>query len=299
MKNIRLMLDICLKNVLQSQAIEKPTRHTGAELIRAKAHNLKFHNQPGAGIAGQTQENERQQNTETHRTEHERQTAEQLHTDQDTKEEKRMPQSVDLEHLEENITGEFFAFLEKGGVEVNNIDSLAKIKHNVFESALLAVQIKLFRADKPGPNNQKSLLPYTDNLEILDQLTDIYIRLCTMCNKSTGMDGFAALTGYSYQVLGLWKEDELNPERLKILKKIVHNRKHIHINRLQDTPIGDVAVANNDQELGLNWAKNSAPQTNTVTAYILPGEAARQALEQRMAGALPKKDREEAHVINE
>ena len=210
-----------------------------------------------------------------------------------------MPRTVDLEHLEENITGEFFAFLKKGGIEVDNIESLARIKHNVFESALLAVQYKLFKADKPGINNQKSLLPYTDNLELLDQLTDIYIRLCTMCNKSTGMDGFAALTGYSYQVLGLWKEDELNPERLKILKKIAHNRKHIHINRLQDTPLGDVAVANNDQELGLNWAKNSAPQTNTVNAYILPGEAARQALEQRMNTALPKMDGEKASTVKD
>jgi hypothetical protein len=60
-------------------------------------------------------------------------------------------------------------------------------------------------------------------------------------------------------------------------------------NKLSDSTIGALGLANNSESLGLKWAQNSVPQNNNITAYILPGEAARQALEQRInGGALPK-----------
>lgn len=188
-----------------------------------------------------------------------------------------MPSVIDFDNLEQNIHGVFLDFLRKGGIEVDNLDALAKIRHNTFEAALGAVRDKLFKADKPGENNQQSILPYDDN-NILNNLINIYIKLCTMCNKSTGLYGFSTFTGFYYNTLRQWEGDQLNPERMLMLKRITENRRHIHINRLQDTSLGDVAVANNDAELGLMWAKNNAPQVAQKAVYILPAEQTRKEL---------------------
>ena len=188
-----------------------------------------------------------------------------------------MPSTVDLENLEENITGVFLDYLRKGGVDTENLDAIAKIKHNTFEAALISVQMTLFKADKKQITNQLSLLPYNDN-EILERLVNIYINLCTMCNKSTGLYGFSSLTGYYYNTIKQWYGDELNPVRMSLLKRIAENRQHLHINRMQDTPLGDVAVANNDTELGLVWAKNSAQAVGKTAVFIIPGEQTKNAL---------------------
>lgn len=209
-----------------------------------------------------------------------------------------MPKTVDFEHLEENILGAFFAFLENGGVDINSLEALAKVRHSTFDCALISVCEKLFKTDRPLPDNRKSLLPY-DDLSILERLWDMYVKLCTMTDNDCSLQGFARLTGINTETFDNWSRDELNPERFVFFKSKLKERQHMVENKLSDSTIGLVALANNSKSLGLHWAENYKPQNNNITAYILPGEAARQALEQRMTGALPKKDREEAHVINE
>ena len=209
-----------------------------------------------------------------------------------------MPNKVDFEHLEENIKGCFFSFLERGGVDVENLDALARVKHNTFDCALMAVFEKLFKPEKNQPNNQRSLLPYNDNI-ILQQLVDIYFKLCNLTDNDSTLQGFERLTGFDYVTLARWEGDELNPERCAIVKSIVKNRQGMIENKLSDHPIGATALANNSESLGLKWAVNSAPKISSVTAFVLPGEGVRQALEQRMnAGALPK-SADNASIINE
>lgn len=204
-----------------------------------------------------------------------------------------MPSVIDYDNLEQNIHGVFLDFLRKGGIEVDNLDALAKIRHNTFEAALGAVRDKLFKADKPGENNQQSILPYDDNY-ILNILINIYINLCTMCNKSTGLYGFSTFTGFYYSTLRQWERDQLNPERMTLIKRITENRQHIHINRLQDTSLGDVAVANNDAELGLMWAKNNAPQVAQKAVYILPAEQTRKEIASGLPYEISKADTQES-----
>ena len=198
-----------------------------------------------------------------------------------------MPSSVDLEHLEENINGEFMKFLQSGGIDTNNFSELAKIKHNTFEAALIHVYKTLFKPDTTQINNQLSLLPYNDN-NIFNKLIDIYINLCTMCDKSNGYEGFCTLTGYSSRKIQYWKEDELNPERMRALEKLQKNRQHLLINRLQDNIVGAVAVANNAEEVGLMWAQKSTPQIQNNTVYLMPGESIRERLKQEKPAEISK-----------
>lgn len=109
-----------------------------------------------------------------------------------------------------------------------------------------------------------------------------------MCDKSTGIYGFSALTGYSVRKLHLWKEDELNPERMQQLEKLQKNRQHLLVNRLQDNIVGAVAVANNAEEVGLMWAQKSTPQIQNNTVYLMPGESIRERLKQEKPAEISK-----------
>jgi hypothetical protein len=44
------------------------------------------------------------------------------------------------------------------------------------------------------------------------------------------------------------------------------------INLLNSSPVGALAVANNDIETGLEWSKQQAAQLAQNTVYILPSE---------------------------
>lgn len=197
-----------------------------------------------------------------------------------------MPSSVDLDNLEQDVTGMFLAYLANGGIDTEDLDSLAKIKHNTFESALIYIYNNLFKPDKKLINNQLSLLPYDNNT--LRRMADIYINLCSICGKSTGLQGFLKLTGVSSGTAYMWLNDELNPERIEILKNIQENNRHIITNRLQDTPLGSVAVANNSEEVGLMWSKNNQAITTQNNMYLMPGESVKNKLLAEMPDELPK-----------
>lgn len=198
-----------------------------------------------------------------------------------------MPSTVDLEHLEENITGAYLAFLRAGGINADNLEALTKIKHNTHDRALCYVYDKLFKPDRNLKDNKKSLLPY-DN-ETIERMVDIYYKLCLATDNDCTIQGYLCLTGIDNQTLARWREDKLNPERCETLKRLCTMRQGMIENKLSDSTIGALGLANNSESLGLKWAQNSIPQSNNITAYILPGEAARQALEQRInGGALPK-----------
>ena len=198
-----------------------------------------------------------------------------------------MPSTVDLEHLEENITGAYLAFLRAGGINADNLEALTKIKHNTHDRSLCYVYDKLFKPDRNLKDNKKSLLPY-DN-ETIERMVDIYYKLCLATDNDCTIQGYLCLTGIDNQTLARWREDKLNPERCETLKRLCTMRQGMIENKLSDSTIGALGLANNSESLGLKWAQNSIPQNNNITAYILPGEAARQALEQRInGGALPK-----------
>lgn len=198
-----------------------------------------------------------------------------------------MPSSVDLEHLEENINGEFMKFLQSGGIDTGNFSELAKIKHNTFEAALTHVYEKLFKPDTTQINNQQSILSYND-LDIFNRLIYIYNKLCELCNKSTGLSGFSSMTGYSEHQLQVWRKDELNPDRMALIEKLQKKRQHIHVNRLQDNIVGDVAVANNAEEAGLMWAQKNTPQIQNNTVYLMPGESIKERLKQEKPAEISK-----------
>jgi hypothetical protein len=72
-----------------------------------------------------------------------------------------------------------------------------------------------------------------------------------------------------------WLSDEgkkLNPKRWALLRKIQEYNKAMLIDNLKDTPVGAIAVANNDKSTGLEWSKQQAEIAKSNTIFILPSE---------------------------
>lgn len=159
------------------------------------------------------------------------------------------------------------------GYDLNNPKERRSITHNEINYILRQVYNRLFKPDKPLINNQKSLIDY-DNIELLQIIADTFLDICSKFNKSLGLMSFSYMTGIDYRTIyRALNEDsnELNSSRCQVFKSIQEGHKQAQISLLNDTPVGALAVANNDHETGLEWSKNQM-QVTAQSVYFLPSE---------------------------
>lgn len=161
----------------------------------------------------------------------------------------------------------------ENGIDNSNEKKPRYITHNQVNYCFRQVARKLFTPEKPLYNNQKSLINY-DNVELLTELSKVFIDICQRFNKSLGLMSFSWLCNIDYSTLYLWlqRDEESNPARFKVLKSIQENHKAIHVALLNESPVGAMAAANNDTETGLKWAANQVQQITNNTVYYLPSE---------------------------
>lgn len=148
------------------------------------------------------------------------------------------------------------------------------ISHNELNYILRRINNKLFKPDKPLFNNQKSLINY-DDVEQIKIIGQCFIDICSMFNKSLGLMSFCFLTGIDYSTLAAWispEGEKLNPERSRIIKYIKECHKAAQIGLLNESPVGALAVANNDTETGLEWATKQAITAGQQTVFLIPSE---------------------------
>ena len=158
------------------------------------------------------------------------------------------------------------------GYDITNPKERRSITHNEINYVLRQVYNKLFKPDKALYNNQMSLLNY-DDIDTIKLLAKTFIDICSMFNKSLGLMSFGYMIGVSHTTLYKWANDEtLNPARSEVVKYIRECHKVAQISLLNDTPVGALAVANNDVETGLEWSKQQAALQATNAVYILPSE---------------------------
>ena len=163
-------------------------------------------------------------------------------------------------------------YLHSMGYDETNPKDRKTLTHNELNYIFKMVYADLFKPEKPLYNNQKSLLNY-DDINTIKALADTFVNICSLLNKSLGLMSFSYLIGVSYTTLINWmKAEKSNPERFRIVKYIQEAHKLAQIGLLNDTPVGALAVANNDKETGLNWSANQAAQITNNTVYLLPSE---------------------------
>lgn len=195
-----------------------------------------------------------------------------------TKAEKPVYNFINIATVYDDVMAAFNNSLYELGFNENGIDNSNEkkpryITHNQINYCLRQVGYKLFKSDKPLYNNQKSKIDY-DNIELLSELSRVFIDICNKYNKSLGLLSFGWLCNIEYHTLYNWlnSDEQLNSKRFQILKNIQETHKAIHISLLNESPVGAMATANNDTETGLNWSANQVQQITNNTVYYLPTE---------------------------
>ena len=162
-------------------------------------------------------------------------------------------------------------FLVMNGIE-SDYKSLTSIKHSTVNYMLSYIYERLFKPDITLCNNQKSYVDY-NNIDLLQVLADKFIYICQRFNKSLGLMSFGYMIGVDYRTLMRWVNDEkANPKRCLIVKSLQESHKVQQIALLNDTPVGALAVANNDIETGLQWSQNQVASITNNTVYMIPSE---------------------------
>lgn len=158
------------------------------------------------------------------------------------------------------------------GYDPENPKERRSITHNEVNYVFRQVYYKLFKPEKALYNNQASKVDY-NNIELLQVIANAFIDICQKYNKSLGLMSYAFLLGCDYSTLWRWlQEQESNPQRYKVLKNVQELHKVQQIGLLNESPVGALAVANNDTETGLEWSKQQAALQATNAVYILPSE---------------------------
>ena len=158
------------------------------------------------------------------------------------------------------------------GYDLTNPKDRKSITHNEVNYILRKVYEQLFKPDQALYNNQKSLLDY-DDTKTIKMLADTFIDICAMLNKSLGLVSFGYMIGVSTTTIYNWSRDEKpNPERFAIVKYIQDCHKAAQIGLLNDSPVGALAVANNDTETGLEWSTKQALNQASNAVFLIPSE---------------------------
>lgn len=181
---------------------------------------------------------------------------------------------INTDNLQEQCDNLINVYCDKYGINLKDYKERSNIKHNEVNNILRFIYNNLFKPDKPQINNKKSLLNY-DDIEQLQIAADLFINICMLFNKSLGLWSFSLFTGIDDNTIIRWFSDEgkkLNPERWEILKNIKEFNKAALISNLKDTPVGSLAVANNDTETGLEWATKQALTAQNNAVFLIPSE---------------------------
>ena len=182
----------------------------------------------------------------------------------------------DSEELTKRIIETFNNALVSMGYDEQGVrvvgKSATKISHNEINYAFRQVYNNIFKPSRTMINNQRSLIDYND-VELLQVLCDLFVDLCTRFNKSLGLMSFNYMTGIDVDTLARWGNDrELNPTRYGIIQKLRECHKAAQVALLNDSPVGALAVANNDNETGLNWSRQQAIEQANNAVYLIPSE---------------------------
>lgn len=162
-------------------------------------------------------------------------------------------------------------FLNDNGIE-KDYKSLMSIKHSTVNYMLTFIYKSLFKPNQTLCNNQKTYVDL-ENIELLQVLADKFIEICQRFNKSLGLMSFGYMIGVNYNTLTRWVNDEKsNSKRYCVIKSIQESHKAQHIALLNESPVGALAVANNDVETGLEWSTKQALTAQNNAVFLIPSE---------------------------
>lgn len=181
---------------------------------------------------------------------------------------------INAETLQAQVDDLIQDYATKYGLDLYNYAFRVNIKHNEVNNILRYVYTNLFKPAKPLYNNQNSLIDY-DNMDQFKAVVDVFLNVCMFFNKALGLFSFGIFTGICWDTLNRWagaEGEKLNPIRFELLKSIREYNKGALIGNLKDSPVGALAVANNDVDTGLEWSTKQALTAQNNAVFLIPSE---------------------------
>lgn len=187
----------------------------------------------------------------------------------------RHDNAIDINTISQQIDDCVISFFDKYNIDIYDLSQIKPVTHNMINLCFKYIYNSLFKPDHKMVNNQRSIVDY-NNIDLLTVLADKFIEICQHFNKSLGLMSFSFMLGCDYSTMYLWlqNDEKANPARFKVLKSVKECHKLAQISLLNDTPVGALAVANNDIETGLEWSKNQVASVTNNTVYMIPSERA-------------------------
>lgn len=184
---------------------------------------------------------------------------------------------LDLENLENRVMTVVYNTLasmgyDRTGAGINN--PKRTVTHNQINYCFRMVHKYIFKPDKKLISNKQSIIDYSD-IEQLREIANIFLNICGLYNKSFGLMSFSFFTGIDYKTIYNWltpEGEKINPERFQVLKYIQEAHKAQQIGLLNDSPVGALAVANNDIETGLEWSTKQLTLAANNPVFLIPSE---------------------------
>ena len=129
-----------------------------------------------------------------------------------------------------------------------------KLNANQLKSLLRECYYSLFQPEKTTFCNYKCNIPYnTDNITTL---LDVYTSICEKYNCIPSLFGFERFSGITEDSTMKY----VTASRLELIKL----RKDYIQNKLTETPVGVIALANNDVDSGLMYNRQNIVERETI-----------------------------------
>lgn len=166
-----------------------------------------------------------------------------------------------IQVIQDAIEDRFIEYFSQRNVDITDIQTSYQIKQVTYNAAWRYCYKELFKPDKPQLNNRNSKINY-DDIKQLDAICDAYLDICFEYHVEPNYFGFCRLTGISRETIDRWKNTEVQSRANKpwydMVKRIYIASQSYTRAELENTPVGQITKANNDEEKGLLYSRQQA-----------------------------------------
>lgn len=166
--------------------------------------------------------------------------------------------------------------------EEQNIEDLRTVPQSVWNACLMYIQRRVF-SDKSilkssNIHNSNSIMDSNYNMynyDLVYNILEYYLYLCSLYNKEVSIIGFSKLTGIDDETINIWGNDnnKLSSKAFGIYKKIITSREESLSNKLADgkqNPVGVIAMLNRHYGWASPYTSDSNKNRQSLTAAELP-----------------------------
>ena len=167
--------------------------------------------------------------------------------------------------------------------EEQNIEDLRTVPQSVWNACLMYIQRHVFSnrdvlKQSSNIHNSNCIMDSNYNMynyDLVYNILEYYLYLCSLYNKEVSIIGFSKLTGIDDETINIWGNDnnKLSSKTFGIYKKIITSREESLSNKLADgkqNPVGVIAMLNRHYGWASPYTSDSNKNRQSLTAAELP-----------------------------